>query len=430
MHRKKYKNKTVKGFTLIELVVSIVILAIVVLPILTAFVISARTNTKAKDEHCATNVAENIMEGLEKETLADVKAEFSGTSFSLFPVNSDDYCELTYDDASSTYAKANVSTDDGHKHYFYVADVKNDDRSYSALITIDARTDDDNSIYEKYNKDMAVVDMSALDTKYDGVCSKSENTAEILNSINSLYNLSTPLTTNDLSQITRTIHITISRDSVTNLTLVKVAYKYSFRNSSGVEITFPESGSAYEDTYTVIAYDNSSDKSCELKNIYLLYKPWYTSVKNFPYCTDKIIVDNDDGVKCNLKIIKQNSETTNASNLEILEKNYRAAVYVNDPGVNKSNVSVATNLGINLAVEYNSEHPELSAVPNQATYIYNNTNANQNKVKEILSITGFNEQVTKDRLMDVTVDVYPKGTKISELNTQKPVVTMTGGMTN
>ena len=115
---------------------------------------------------------------------------------------------------------------------------------------------------------------------------------------------------------------------------------------------------------------------------------------------------------------------------KILEKNYRAAVYVNDPGVNKSNVSVATNLGINLAVEYNSEHPELSAVPNQATYIYNNTNANQNKVKEILSITGFNEQVTKDRLMDVTVDVYPKGTKISELNTQKPVVTMTGGMTN
>ena len=50
MHRKKYKNKTVKGFTLIELVVSIVILAIVVLPILTAFVISARTNTKAKSK--------------------------------------------------------------------------------------------------------------------------------------------------------------------------------------------------------------------------------------------------------------------------------------------------------------------------------------------------------------------------------------------
>ena len=45
--QKKMDNK---GLTLLELIVSIAILAIVVLPLLTAFLVSLKTNVKAKEK--------------------------------------------------------------------------------------------------------------------------------------------------------------------------------------------------------------------------------------------------------------------------------------------------------------------------------------------------------------------------------------------
>lgn len=422
------------GFSLIELIVSIVILAIVVLPILTAFVVSARTNAKAMNKYRATNIAENIMEGLERESLENVKNEFSGTSFSLFPVNTSEYCELMYDKDKSTYVKGVSSTQDNHKFYFFIPEIKNDNRSYAALITIDARTDEDGSIYEKYNKDSAVMDMSALDTDYDGVCAKADNITELLNTINSLYKMSTPLTTNDLDKITRTINVVVKYDSISKLTVVKVIYRYSFVDGTGRVVTFPEVGSAYEDAYTVTAYDNSLNKNKNLMNMYLLYKPWYTSTKNFPYSTDKIIIDNPSGIDFKMKIIKQNVDTVNATDLSTLENKYRVTVYVNDSGyldntgATKSHVVINTNLGTNLAIAYDEEHPAVNKVQNQVTYVFNKTNANQASVKKILSIDDYKEQVVADRLFDVTVNVYSAGTTISNLSSAVPVLTMTGGM--
>ncbi|MEE1216420.1 MAG: type II secretion system protein, partial [Agathobacter sp.] len=53
-----------RGITLVELIVSIAILAIIVLPFLNSFVMAAKTNAKSKNELNATHLAENIMEGV------------------------------------------------------------------------------------------------------------------------------------------------------------------------------------------------------------------------------------------------------------------------------------------------------------------------------------------------------------------------------
>lgn len=61
----KAKNDD-RGVTLVEIIVSIAILAIIVLPFLNAFVTATKTNVKAKNEMNATHLATNIMEGIER----------------------------------------------------------------------------------------------------------------------------------------------------------------------------------------------------------------------------------------------------------------------------------------------------------------------------------------------------------------------------
>lgn len=68
---KIYKNNS--GFTMIELLISVAILALIVIPILNSFLMSARLNAKAKQKHKATIVAENIMEKLKANSLEDIE---------------------------------------------------------------------------------------------------------------------------------------------------------------------------------------------------------------------------------------------------------------------------------------------------------------------------------------------------------------------
>lgn len=430
-------RKNDQGISLVELIISIAILSIIVLPILSAFVVATRTNAKALNKFCAVNAAENIMEGLENESLEDIADSFDpGSSFSLFDVLDNNYCELVYDTATSSYVQATKRLEGDHKYYFYVPRIDSDGKEYTAVVTLDARTNEAGSKYEKYNKDNTIADISSLDLLTDGICTKVDNIAELLNSINSLYNLSQEITTSDLDKITREIYVDIDKDTVTARTSVKVTYRYSFRDATGAVITFPEPGSIYEQSYSDVIFDNSDDTTNELRDVYLMYKPWYTSTKNFPFSTDKIIVNNQKGLKCNIRMIKQILETASASELTGYESAYRTIVYVNDPcytdadGNKRSNIGIATNLGLNLAIEDDKLHPDINKVANQVTYVLNNTNANQTEVKKVIAIGKLNEKEAEDRLFDVKVDVYPKNTSITDIGVIQPIVTMTGGMSD
>ena len=72
---KRLKNN--QGLTLVELIVSIAILAIIVLPLLTSFVQATKTNVKAKNKQYATEAGQNIMEGLQNVSLEDVVYQFN-----------------------------------------------------------------------------------------------------------------------------------------------------------------------------------------------------------------------------------------------------------------------------------------------------------------------------------------------------------------
>ena len=74
---KRDKSLNNKGLTLVELLIAIVVLAIIVVPLLHAFITSARINAKSKEKLRLTQIAQDIMEGLKAYTLEDIAYEFN-----------------------------------------------------------------------------------------------------------------------------------------------------------------------------------------------------------------------------------------------------------------------------------------------------------------------------------------------------------------
>ena len=65
-----------KGFTLIELIVSVAILAIITAPFLNAFVIAAKNNAEANVKQNVTSHAESIMERFKAESFETLSGKY------------------------------------------------------------------------------------------------------------------------------------------------------------------------------------------------------------------------------------------------------------------------------------------------------------------------------------------------------------------
>lgn len=66
------KKENNKGFSLIEIVIAMAMIAIVVLPILQTFIASARINRNARQTMIQTDVAQTIMEGFADKTFMEI----------------------------------------------------------------------------------------------------------------------------------------------------------------------------------------------------------------------------------------------------------------------------------------------------------------------------------------------------------------------
>ncbi len=69
MGTKKLNNN---GFSLLEVLIAMVILALVSIPLLHSFVTTAKTNGRAKILMRATDCAENLMESLEYRSVEEI----------------------------------------------------------------------------------------------------------------------------------------------------------------------------------------------------------------------------------------------------------------------------------------------------------------------------------------------------------------------
>lgn len=135
------------GFSLVELLIAVTVLAIIVIPLLHMFVTSTRINVKSRQTLRATTVAQNIMEGLKAYTLEEVSIQFEppeGVGGSGYHYPSDGFYIVN---SSLIQGGVRDLTEDmdGHVegdeiYYFGIENLKLQGGEYDALIRLDAST--------------------------------------------------------------------------------------------------------------------------------------------------------------------------------------------------------------------------------------------------------------------------------------------------
>lgn len=68
-----------RGFSLVELIICVAILAIAIIPLYQSMTLSARTNARAQSLQNATSLAESVMEEIKTASIDELKARYNGT---------------------------------------------------------------------------------------------------------------------------------------------------------------------------------------------------------------------------------------------------------------------------------------------------------------------------------------------------------------
>jgi prepilin-type N-terminal cleavage/methylation domain-containing protein len=395
-----YKGKNNKGLTLVELIVTVAILAIIVLPLLKAFVISAGTNAKAKEKLRTTELAQNVMEGLEATDLLNVVSQFCDPGT--------DNCDFTLLTGQEQMTVRQMDTDTDGVYRFAMKDLTASEKKYDALITISANQETAEN--GTTNNADEVVNISRIDTGHDALSVPSKTTDDIMTAIWKQYP--------DVQQSDISRTITVSIETVSGVSdpyqRVTVSYQYKW-TKDGTEYVFPSGASS--DLYSDVIFENAGAADRTLSNVYLFFYPWYTSTQGRQ--SDLVNISNPSDQDVTVYLVKQES---NAANLEMLELGYRVTVNVQEPYQTASdtctNTCVRTNLDTNLAT---------GEAADQAIWSLNGFTADAagKIIRNALSA-----KESQDRLYDVTVSIYPSGAYESNFIDSDAITTLTGGMLN
>lgn len=128
MCKEKESNK---GFTFVELLVCVAILAIISFPLLNSFVVAGRTNERAKAIQRSTTLAQNVMETLKGKSLEETITTFRGGNLGELNIT---------DPYITTNSFVNVLGEDtlNGKYQYCIKRVKDGKQEYDVYVTLDA----------------------------------------------------------------------------------------------------------------------------------------------------------------------------------------------------------------------------------------------------------------------------------------------------
>ena len=157
-----------KGFSLVELIIAVAILAIAVIPLMRAFSLAARTNGKAAAMQNATSIAEDVMEEIKGMSIEQLELKYSattgaGNSPAFFAKDGMTSAEIT---ARDSYLAGKIGSgadgvvikeEDGF-YVFYKPNAENNNDTYHVVATIDSTFNTDDNEYSNTSSTSGKVD--------------------------------------------------------------------------------------------------------------------------------------------------------------------------------------------------------------------------------------------------------------------------------
>lgn len=361
------------GFSLLELLIAVTILAIITIPMLHMFVTSAKINGKSRITLRATVLAQDIVEGLKAYHIEEIQDQFNGVEdFEMLnaSVIAGD-CSYTEDVQREKDENGEDLSDPSKakpgKYYFILKNAKLENSKFDVLISVDATGYVEGASPTRQTplnvKDVAKVTSTEKNSGYTQkklwIDSLHE---EILEEIKDQNNLGVPESAQDFNIVglsyKRTINIKLYDDgtfidaegNTITKTNATIYYMYEFLyGGKRYTYSYPSAG------------DPNPCGNFEGDNFYLFYYPLYGAE------WDKIVFECKQSKTLNLYIAKQVDETMTDAELNAAENAYKAVVNVEDPS--KDHFTIRTNLGTNLVNDTFLESIHGNAkIPEQVDY--------------------------------------------------------------
>lgn len=299
-----------KGFTLLELLIAVLVLAIVIIPLLHSFVSSFRVNARSRETMRATTLAQNEMELFEKEKIEDLAdpAKFTYRGWGTVTPEPDS-------NGCYTFVREGIVNDDSGRSMFDVVVRLNPERAVDTDRYYSQNTNGFLYINTFSNLDCGSFVQplkSNINDPNNRFCDETVYSIYEANRLNDSWN------TNKFRELlAREITVQISQfdDGTKIVTKAKVIYDY-YCDSSMVK-------SGYQKyTKEQIIFDNSQEfdedgNPIELNSIYLFYTPR----GSMPKCgtgvsftcdgkqvnpkVDKITIKNESKLPVNVYILRQ-----------------------------------------------------------------------------------------------------------------------------
>lgn len=434
-----------KGFSLLEVLVAVLVLAIVVIPVLHSFVSSYRVNARSREMLRATTLAQNEMEIFEKEKLEDLTDpnKFSYRGWSKVKPEPES-------DGSYVFVRENVTNDTSGKS-----------ATFDVVVRLDPERVNDTDRYHAQNTDghLYMNTISNLDCGSFTQPLKSNvndpNNRFCDETVYSIYDANKEGTAawDFKKSLARTITLQISQveDGSKTVTKAKVIYEY-FGDDHMVK-------SGYQKyTKEQIIFDNAQEfdadgNPVELKGVYLFYTPRYDVNNMNVVCEgetyqanlDKIVVENESKLPVNVYVIRQDILKENPDVWDTIEDyddwfdrnkrempiDYRAALEIHEYMDGEGNAY--GNYYTNLKVENNPYHSiklqDLANPGREFTGMNAITPAGLRVISADLESANVKATETKDRIYTMNVEVYRhiagQNAETTATNTE-PLVTMDG----
>lgn len=362
MKKQKDKNLNNEGFTLVELLIAVAIVAVIVAPILTAINTSMKVNKKSDDLLNETAVAQTFMEGMQDMKLEDIAEQFSQR---MNPDNTLEFLpsELIVTETEHKEYQNSFVEEDGEYvfqkstsniYVFGAENIEYDGKKYDVKVTLDAKDyykDETKGETDDKLNDTMYVDISDYDSEYDGLYVQSSNVNSELCSKLALKCMAANIqkTADDIEQeAERTITVNITNTPVPSaapgssdaLIEVDVNYKLEIPQDyvgRGVQNWADQNFNAI--------YKNTEDTSMKPRNIYILYNPNYNS--EIGRLKDSIVINNEGNIPVTVYLIKQSS--VEEYTLERSEAGYCVDITINEGTKGAEYATkLRTNLGYNL----------------------------------------------------------------------------------